>query len=82
MGKCLTTDEICANQQITDMDQFMALAGQAMVVLDHLKKTAKTETAGNMQCPACNGTISWGTVGRKRHLRAVCETANCIQIME
>ena len=33
-------------------------------------------------CPRCGGTVKFALVGTKLHVRATCETLNCLSVME
>ena len=33
-------------------------------------------------CPRCAGTVKFALVGTKLHVRATCETLNCLSVLE
>lgn len=33
-------------------------------------------------CPRCEGTVKFALVGRKQHIRAACETTDCLSVVE
>lgn len=34
------------------------------------------------KCPRCGGTVFFALTVRKKHLRAVCQTENCLEVIE
>jgi hypothetical protein len=37
---------------------------------------------GGFDCPKCDGEVKVLLIGRKQHMRAVCQTPNCLSVME
>lgn len=43
---------------------------------------AKKEPTGSMRCPLCQRNLIYSTTSSNGHMRALCETAECINCME
>lgn len=77
-----TKEEIEKNEAIIKeaMDQMM----RATPWINVMKLRYPTGTAGylNERCPICSGVIHFGIAGYNGHMRAQCETENCVNFIE
>jgi tRNA(Ile2) C34 agmatinyltransferase TiaS len=71
------------NQNIKrDQKAKVTFVARVLIAKMEINELRRTTDQGTIKCPYCKGRLNWGAVGKKRHLRAVCETPNCIQFME
>lgn len=43
---------------------------------------AEGRERGSVTCPKCNGEVAVAVVGKKKHVRAACETTDCLRMIE
>lgn len=51
-------------------------------VLDQIKRRNKRGTNGTEGCPLCGGTLHWMIAAYNGHIRASCQTKDCVSLME
>jgi hypothetical protein len=70
-------DQKAAEWKVT-MDRLM----NTMPLLEQIKRDNPDGGAGAIDCPNCNGQISWAMSPDNGHVRGQCSTADCLKFME
>lgn len=66
---------------MTDAFKSMVAHAMAVMVLITDQHDPKPGDHGTVTCPRCGGTVHWRTAAPNNHIRAVCETENCVRFM-
>lgn len=75
-----TTEEL--NQWEKKQDEHVNRMLASLPLLEKLKSQNKKGGSGTCECPLCKGELNWSISPTNNHGRLVCETENCVNIIE
>lgn len=78
--------ELPTNQEIKKFDEdfkaFVKKMTVAMEIVPRLKAKHPNGGNGQIECPACKGTLSYSIARTNKHIHMRCNTDGCISMME